>query len=111
MARLIISAALEDYSAAPGNTNDLLFTFSVTTDAGVPVAGLTSANVTLGAHTVPAGGATSTITAFFNGPISGTYTMRLKPTVGNWLAGVYIYDFRVINGADQGTIVTSVLMD
>jgi hypothetical protein len=52
MARLIISAAAEENFAAPGNTSDLVINASITSAAGVPVIGLTSANLALGSPRV-----------------------------------------------------------
>lgn len=113
MALLLISAVAEDLAAAPGNTSDLAIAVSVTSAAGVPITGLTASNFSIGSHFVPAGGATSIVNSVSSSGtvLSGCYTMRLNPSSGNWLAGVYIYDLRVVNGADQGTIVISVLMD
>jgi hypothetical protein len=111
MALLNLSAVAEDYTAAPGNNFAVTVAVSVTTAAGVPVAGLAIGNFTLGSHFFPAGGGATNLTAFAAGPLVGTYTLRLIPAAGNWAAGVYLYDIRVINGADQGTIVASVLLD
>ena len=111
MALLNLSAAAEDYNAAPGNNLAVTIAVSVTTAAGVPVAGLVIGNFTLGSHFFPAGGGATNLTAFAAGPLVGTYTLRLNPAAGNWAAGVYLYDIRVINGADSNIIVTSVLLD
>lgn len=111
MALLNLSAAAEDYTAAPGNNLAVHFAVSVTTAAGVPVGGLAIANFTLGSHLFPPGGGASNLVAIGAGPLVGTYTLRAIPAAGTWAAGVYVYDIRVINGADSNIIVTSVLLD
>lgn len=103
MALLLISAAAEQNFAAPGNTGDLVINVAVTSSAGVPVTGLTAANFSLGFPRVPPGGATSVINSFSASGLSGCYDLHLRPSAGNWLAGTYLYDIRVVNGADQAT--------
>lgn len=104
MARLIISAAAEENFAAPGNTSDLVINASITSAAGVPVTGLTSANFSLGTPRVPPGGAISVISSVTTGGLSGCYSIRLNPAVSTWLAGTYLFNLRAVNGADQGTV-------
>ncbi len=104
MARLILSAAAEENFAAPGNTSDLVINASITSAAGVPVTGLTSANFSLGSPRVPPGGASSVISSVSASGLSGCYTIRINPAVNTWLAGTYLYNLRAISGADQGTV-------
>lgn len=108
MALLIISAAAEENFAAPGNASDLVVNVSVTSSAGVPVTGLSSSDFQIGTPRVPAGGATATINSFATGGLSGCYSLRLRPSSGNWLAGTYLFNVRVDDGTDEATVNISV---
>lgn len=110
MARLIVDAIVEDYTAAPGNNLPLSLGVSVTDVNGVPVGGLAAANFTIGNLLVSPGGPTAAITAFAAGPMLGTYILQLTPAAA-WVLGEYAYSVRVIAGANQGTKLAGLLVN
>lgn len=112
MSRLIVSAMSEDAIASPGNRQPNYIVVSVTSNEGVPVAGLAAANFKVDPMIVGPGGALVNITRVSAGRLPGCYFMDVVPIrAETWKAGVYIFAIAVERGTDRGQTLATVLMD
>lgn len=112
MALLIVNALSEDTIAAPGNNKTNYITVSVTDANGAPVTGLGVKNFSVDPMIVGPGGALVNITSVSAGRLAGTYFILVVPISGQtWKSGVYIFAVAVVNGANHGQNLCSVLMD
>lgn len=112
MALLIVQAASEDASAAPGNRLPNYVCVSVTDAVGNPVAGLDDRNFQVAPIIVGPGGALVNITSAVPAPLAGFYLVRVVPiNVQTWKAGVYIFAVAITQGANRGQALCSVQMD
>ena len=120
MARLIVEAkgtAAEGAAqgvASQGNSDPLYLVVSVTDTGGAPVSGLTTADFTLDARIVAAGGAQVEI-ALVGGGQHGDYLLHVVPvtfqgTQYTWSLGRYIFFLAVTRGQDLGQTVCSLFV-
>ncbi len=117
MARLVVEAegtggtGASSGVAKPGNQLPLYLVVSVTRSTGLPVTGLTAANVQVDPIIVAPGGAKVTIDRMIE-PHPGTYLVEIVPIpAGHWQLGRYLFWIALTSGAHHGQTVCAVFVD